>query len=256
MSAWDAWVGGRFRLALPIVPINGFAIYNTGDRQDYGNVPEFHHDGVALKLEAGPVCDGPGKFSGQALYSTGGDTSGGGFRTVAQSARDNFGAEGYWSYLMLVSPQGYSDVNDMGVSLQNRGCGLITVETKYDYPILKRLSGTIAVGWLRSDTPNPANGSTDMGTEIGNDFTLDFGGGLKADMGAAVSSPATSTSRPPALQRPPRCTRRSAGCNWSSDSHVRVCRDAAKMGMYHNDAMRITERAWIGFSRLAQCVSS
>lgn len=25
-----------------------------------------------------------------------------------------------------------------------------------------------------------------MGTEIGHDFTLDFGGGLKADMGAAV----------------------------------------------------------------------
>jgi hypothetical protein len=37
-----------------------------------------------------------------------------------------------------------------------------------------------------TSTPNPANGSTDMGTEIGNNFTLDFGGGLKADMGAAV----------------------------------------------------------------------
>lgn len=185
-SAWDVWLGGRFRLGLPIVPINGFAIYNMGDREDYGNVPTFHHDGVALKLEAGPVPIGPGKVSTQALYSTGGNTPGGGFRTVAQSARDNFGAEGYWSYLMLVTAQGYTDVNDLGVSLQNRGCGLLTIQTKYDYPIFQRLSGTIAVGWLRSDTPNSANGSTDMGTEIGNNFTLDFGGGLKADMGAAV----------------------------------------------------------------------
>jgi hypothetical protein len=104
-------------LALPVVPVNGFAIYNTGDREDFGNVPTFHHDGVALKLEAGPVPIGPGKVSTQALYSTGGNSPGGGFRTVAQSARDNFGADGYWSYLMLVSPQGYTDVNDLGLSL-------------------------------------------------------------------------------------------------------------------------------------------
>ena len=162
------------------------------------------------------------------MYSTGGDTPGGGFRTVAQSARDNFGAEGYWSYLMLVTPQGYTDVNDMGVSLQNRGCGLFTVQTKYDYPIFRRLTGTIAVGWLRSDTPNPANGSTDMGTELGNDFTLDFGGGLKADMGAAVLF--TGDFYKPSAGAPPpaRSTRRSRGCNWSSD--VRVCHEHGQRG--------------------------
>ncbi len=184
--AWDVWLGARFRLNSTAVPINGFAIYNMGDREDVGPGPIFQHEGVALKLEAGPVPVGPGKVSCQTLYSTGGDTPGGGFRTVAQSARDNFGAEGYWSYLMLAAPQGYTDVNDMGVSLQNRGYGLLTVQTKYDYPIFGRLSGTLAAGWMRSDRPNPANGSTDMGTELGNDFTLDFGGGLKADMGFAV----------------------------------------------------------------------
>jgi hypothetical protein len=100
------------------------------------------------------------------LGSTGGSTAGGGFRTVAQSARDNFGAEGYWSYLMIVTPQGYTDVNDMGVSLQNRGCGLVTLQTKYEYPIFERLSGTLAAGWLRSERPNPANGSTEMGAAV------------------------------------------------------------------------------------------
>ena len=184
-SAWDVWIGARFRLDSSVVPINGFAIYNTGDRDDVSGTT-FQHDGIALKLEAGPVPVGPGKVSCQTLFSSGGSTPGGGFRTVAQSARDNFGAEGYWSYFMLVAPQGYSDVNDMGVSLQNRGCGLLTFQSKYDYPIYRRLSGTVAAGWLRSETPNPANGSTDMGTEVGNDFTLDFSGGLKADMGVAV----------------------------------------------------------------------
>jgi hypothetical protein len=90
---------------LPVIPVNGFAIYNMGEREDFGNPPLFRHDGVALKLEAGPAPVGPGKVSTQALYSTGGNNPGGGFRTVAQSARDNFGAEGYWSYLMLVSDQ-------------------------------------------------------------------------------------------------------------------------------------------------------
>lgn len=185
-SAWDVRLGARFRLDLPLAPLNGFAIYNQGERVDLGNQPTFHHDGVALKLEAGPLAVGRGKVSTQALYSTGDSTPGGGFRTVAQSARDNFGSEGYWSCLMLVTPQGYTDVNDLGVSLQNRGCGLFTAQAKYEYPILERLAGTIAIGWLRSDTPNPTNGSTDMGTELGNDFTIDFGGGLKADPGAAV----------------------------------------------------------------------
>jgi hypothetical protein len=184
--AWDVWLGGRYRLGSLPVPVNGFAIFNIGDRQDLRNVPVFRHEGVGLKLEAGPLPVGLGKVSAQALYSTGGSTPGGGFRTVAQSAEDNFGAEGYWSYLMLTSPQGYSDVNDMGVSLQNRGCGLLTVQAKYDYPIYRRLTGTLAAGWLRSDTANPANGSEAMGTEVGNDFTVDFGGGLKADIGATV----------------------------------------------------------------------
>jgi hypothetical protein len=50
-------------------------------------------------------------------------------------------------YLMLVATQGYSDVNDMGVSLQNRGCGLLTFQTKYDYPICRRLFRGWQVMW-------------------------------------------------------------------------------------------------------------
>ena len=121
-----------------------------------------------------------GRLSAQTLFST--DE----FRTIAQSLRDNFGAQGYWSYLALTSPHGPSDVNDLGVSLQNRGLGLFTVQSKYEYDVHECLSGMFAVGWLRSTETNPMSGASEMGTELVKMFTYDFGGGLKADLGAAV----------------------------------------------------------------------
>ena len=81
--------------------------------------------------------------------------------------------------MLLTSPHGPSDVKDLGVSLQNRSCGLFTVQAKYEYPVWGRLSGLFACGWFRSDTPNPLNDAVDMGTELAQDFTVDFGGGLK-----------------------------------------------------------------------------
>ena len=105
---------------------------------------------------------------------------------AVQGLRAEQSAQGYWSYLVITSADGPSDVNDLGVSLQNRGLGLFTVQAKYEYPILDRLCGRLAVGWLRSATPNPTSGATEMGTELANVFTMDFGGGLKADIGASV----------------------------------------------------------------------
>lgn len=172
------------------VPVNAFFLYNPGQRKELGGLPTYNHHGFATKLETGPLPVGPGTWSVQLLYATGnarpGQTHSNEFRTIAQSTRDNFGAQGYWSYLVITSPHGPSDVNDLGVSLQNRGLGLFTVQTKYEYPILERLRGAIAVGWLRAATRRPASNATDMGTELANIFTYDFGGGLKADFGASV----------------------------------------------------------------------
>ncbi len=189
-SAWDLWIGLRAKTALLGMPVRGFAIYNTGQRQELGGLPRFEHNDAALKLELGPLPLGPGKVSFQTLYATGDgnpdETRRDGFRTIAQSARDNFGAQGYWSYLILTSPHGPSDVNDLGVSLQNRGLGLFTVQAKYEYPICEQLSGMLAAGWLRSDATNPVSGSADMGIEVANQFTLDLGGGLTVDLGASL----------------------------------------------------------------------
>lgn len=189
-SAWDAWLGVRGARRLGPVPVNAFFLYNPGQRKELGGLPTYSHHGFATKLETGPLPVGPGAWSVQIVYATGkaraDQTHSNEFRTIAQSTRDNFGAQGYWSYLVITSPHGPSDVNDLGVSLQNRGLGLFTVQTKYEYPLLERLRGAVAVGWLRSATPNPASRATDMGTELANIFTYDFGGGLKADFGASV----------------------------------------------------------------------
>ncbi len=189
-SAWDFWLGVRGNTVLWGIPTRAFAIYNRGQRDELGGASQFEHDDAALKLELGAVPFGRGKVSFQTLYSTGDGNSDeqnrDGFRTIAQSERDNFGSQGYWSYLVLTSPHGPSDVNDLGVGLQNRGLGLLTFQGKYDYPICGPLSGTIAAGWLGSDAVNPLSGSNNMGTELANMFTFDFGGGLMWDFGASV----------------------------------------------------------------------
>jgi hypothetical protein len=188
-SSWDLWFGMRAKAKWDPVPVNAFFIYNPGQRDDLDGTT-FRHNGWATKLEAGPIPCGCGKFSAQILWSSGDSNPGTGdsteFRTVAQTYRDNFGAQGYWSYLYITSPNGPSDVKDLGVSLQNRGFGLLTVQGKYEYPICRRLTGITAAGYLWSDKTNPVGGSRDIGPELAQQFTFDFGGGLKADFGAAV----------------------------------------------------------------------
>ena len=184
----DFWAGVRAKWNNDVVPLGGFLLVNTGSRDGIGTNPSTSHTGLATRIEAGPLKIGEGKLYAQAVYSTGGDGNGGGreFRTVAQSYRDNFGSQGYWSYLQITTPNAPGDVNDLGVGLQNRGLGLVTLQTKFEYPLTKRLLSTTAAGYLQSDRPSPQSGSRVMGTELGEMFTYDFGGGLKLDTGVAV----------------------------------------------------------------------
>jgi hypothetical protein len=189
-SSYDVWLGVRGKTELGCVPVNGFFVFNFGDRTDGVGTVVFKHAGYMGKLECGPIPIGPGKWSTQVLCSSGGDQNGESntaeFRTVAQTYGDNFGAQGYWSYLQLTSPNAPSDVSDLGVSMQNQGLGLFTIQTKYEYPICGKLSGTSAAGYLRSMVANPINGSMNMGTELAQMFTYNFGHGLTLDFGAAV----------------------------------------------------------------------
>jgi hypothetical protein len=189
-SSYDYWVGARGKTKLmDVLPLNAFALLNQGDRTNLSGQTVFKHTGAAGKFEMGPLELFWGKLSAQALYSSGSNHPGVGetseFRTLAQTYRDNFGAQGYWSYLHLTTPNFPSDVNDLGVSLQNRGLGLCTVQAKYEYPIFHKLSGTTAAGYFASSCRNPQSNSRDMGTEIAQMLTYNFGAGLTLDGGVA-----------------------------------------------------------------------
>lgn len=186
-NATDAWLGVRAKWTNDVLPLAAFALANPGQRTDLDGVVR-RHAGWATWVEAGPLPVACGKLSGQLLYASGGSGSGTGgeFRTIAQSYRDNFGSQGYWSYLHLTTPNAPGDVSDLGVGLQNRGLGLLTAQAKFELPLSKCLTSTTAAGYLQSAIRNPANGSRVMGTEVAEMFTFDFGGGLKLDTGAAV----------------------------------------------------------------------
>ncbi|MFN3484617.1 MAG: hypothetical protein ACK44W_03935, partial [Planctomycetota bacterium] len=177
-SSWDLWLGVRGALETGPGVLRMFAIWNVGRRDDSSAPSDFEHHGWAAKLELGECALGSGRFWIQGLYATGEgdptDRHSNEFRTIAQSERDNFGAQGYWSYLALTSPHGPSDVNDLGLSVQNRGLGLWTVQAKYEYRWFEYLSTIAAVGWLRAAQNNPANGEKDMGTEIMSAWALDL----------------------------------------------------------------------------------
>jgi hypothetical protein len=186
-SSWDVWIGLRANFAELLVPVSGFVIMDTGGLHTFSN--SYSHTGWAGRLEFGPIPIGPGRFSTQLVVSSGssdGDFGSTQFRTLAQTGRDDFGAEGYWSYMHITSANGPSDVRDLGVSLQNQGYGLFTPQAKYELPLSQKLLSTSSVGWFRTTATNATSGGSVIGTELAQMFSYNFGGGLTLDVGAAV----------------------------------------------------------------------
>lgn len=164
-DSWDLWVGGRGHFRAARADHAVFVIVNRGE----ADAGRWEHTGWAAKW-ASDVSFRAGTFKAQLLYATGDDGSqpgqSGEFRTIAQSVRDNRGAQSYWSLLGVSSPRGPSDVNDLGIGLQNGGYGLVTLQGGWEQPLAADISLYAAAGWLRSDTPRPATGSTNLGAEL------------------------------------------------------------------------------------------
>jgi hypothetical protein len=180
---WDLWLGGRAHLATGRAESALFLIWNRGDISDAG----WSHLGWAAKW-AMDIPFERGTLRWQTLYSTGDDGSdpsrSGEFRTIAQSVRDNLGAQSYWSLVGITSPRGPSDLTDLGVGLQNDGHGLFTMQAGWEHPLSASWSLYGAGAWLRADEPNPVSGASNMGTELLGEarwkmasiLALDFGG--------------------------------------------------------------------------------
>jgi len=184
-SAWDLWVGVRGHYVREHFEPSFFLIVNRGETTD----PGWEHTGWAgrVMVEHRSVL---GKLTLQALYASGDDGKTAGssdeFRTIGQSERDNLGAMGYWSLLGLTSPRGPSDVNDLGIGLQNRGLGLVTLQAGLERVLSDRASLYLAAGWLRSAEDRPASGSADIGIEIMAELSWKLVGQLHLNLGASV----------------------------------------------------------------------
>jgi hypothetical protein len=183
-SSWDLWTGVRGYLDLGGAAASAYAIVNHGETKN----PDWRHTGWAART-ALDVDVGEAAVTAQVLYASGNDGSSssesGEFRTIAQSERDDFGAQGYWSLVGLTSPRGSSDVNDLGVGLQNRGLGLLTAQLAASRPLTTGWTTYVAASWLRSAESNPANGSTDIGFEVLGQVTRQIGSNLALDIGGA-----------------------------------------------------------------------
>lgn len=202
----DLWIGGRGHMEHGRGSTALFFILNAGEVPDHS----WTHTGWAAKVST-TMTAGRGTVHLRTLYSTGDDgrdpTRSGEFRTIAQSVRDNRGAQAYWSLLGLTSPRGPSDVNDLGIGLQNGGLGLLTLQGGYEHPLAERWTGYLAAGWLRSDAPHPASGSTAIGTELlaearwqmGPLMALEIGGGLL--LTGDFFRTATTTGKPATLHQ-------------------------------------------------------
>ena len=179
------WVGGRGHLQHGGGSTSMFLILNRGETPDYN----WSHGGWAAKV-ATAVDAGSGTAHLRVLYSTGdaGDdpTRSGEFRTIAQSARDNRGAQGYWSLLGLTSPRGPSDGNDLGIGLQNDGLGLLTLQAGYEQPLGHSWTAFLAAGWLRADESHPMSGSPDIGTELLAEARWQMASPLALEVGGSV----------------------------------------------------------------------
>ena len=181
----DFWVGGRGHLEHGGGSTGVFLILNSGEIPALG----WTHTGWSAKV-ATTLPAGRGAAHLQWLYATG-DSGGdphrsGEFRTIAQSVRDDLGAQAYWSLLGLTSPRGPSDVNDLGIGLQNGGRGLLTLQAGYEHPLAERWTAYLAAGWLRSDAAHPANGSTAIGTELLAEARWAMGAMMALEIGASV----------------------------------------------------------------------
>lgn len=183
-ESWDLWFGLRAHVPFGPFEASAFAIYNRGATES----PDFDHDGWAFKGQLAHTS-GCTTYRVQSLYSTGDDgsstSSSNEFRTIAQSESDDFGAQGYWSYLALTSPHGPSDVDDLGVGLQNRGLGLFTVQGSVEHRLNACFSLYASAGWLQSAEENPLSRERAMGFELMTEARWKLGKYLTFDLGGA-----------------------------------------------------------------------
>ena len=158
--------------------LNSFLCINNGSFDGEENT------GWALKTESTIPLGAP-HLSVLGIYSSG-DKSGASSKNQFRTVQGMLGTEGYWAYCHIFNANGPSDVNDMGVGLDNDGRGLLSFQTKCEIPLSKKLNSDLVAGWFRASEEN-ADGNSEMGTEISGMLTYEMAKYLNFQIGAAYA---------------------------------------------------------------------
>ncbi|MFQ5599381.1 MAG: hypothetical protein ACE5G2_02375 [Candidatus Krumholzibacteriia bacterium] len=179
------WAGAHVRRETVGIEFNGFGILNRNTLVS-GDQVSTHG---ALKIEAASEIVAGIDLAIQVLVSTGDSDSTAtglrGFQTVAQSLGDGLGAQSYWSYVGLMSPRGSSDVNDLGISIQNRGAGLTAIQGRIELPVSSWFGIYGAAGFQRATDAPPPRGPV-LGTELLAEGLFTLSQHLTLEVGASV----------------------------------------------------------------------
>jgi hypothetical protein len=182
-EARELWYALSASTVLDRADINGLVMLNNGQLDDDS------HMGWALRGEAG-IPLGSTLFSLLGIYTSGDNYErhqGRRLRKAFFTPQSLLGTGGYWQYTHAFSANGPSDVNDLGIDIGNRGFGLLTLQAKVDFPIVKRLMGQLETGWFRSMGESNNKDQT-MGWELGGMLTLKLAKYLNLETGAAYAS--------------------------------------------------------------------
>lgn len=144
-----------------------------------------NHTGYSAKFE-GSLPIGPTTVNLFALYASGDKE--GHFSNQFTTPEAILGTNGFWGYSHIFNANAPSDVNDVGINLNNGGAGLITVQGQFKFPILPKLNGTFETAYFsaaRSRGFGTRGDASYMGTEVGLMLTYNMAKNLNLDVGAA-----------------------------------------------------------------------
>ena len=172
------WYSLSGSVNLEPINLNGFVCLNKGTYGDNDN------SGWAIKTEAAIPLGSP-TLKIMGVYSTG-DKENKSPKDQFRTIQGIFGTEGFWAYSHIFTSSPPSDVNDFGVGLDNEGRGLMSLQAKYETPLIEKLGGEIFAGWFQASAGN-SDGNKDMGTEIGGMLTYEMAKHLNLQFGAAFA---------------------------------------------------------------------
>jgi hypothetical protein len=192
------YIGARYATDVGTAHINGWILYNSGEREALGAGLDRDNEGWAASLQ-GKVPVGPAKVGLLLVYASGDEDY---QSSVAGRDSDSFitpmslyGGTGYWGYTGKLNVQGPTDtaidqhmVNIDGGSAPwnsqtNLGNGMLTLQANASFNLIPdQLDGYLGVGWFQSDD-SPTGVDDDIGFDVIAMGNYHFGSGLNLEFG-------------------------------------------------------------------------